>query len=82
MRGPAKYFRLIVLIVTERVLDWKNYYPLHLIYTFMMDLETQFPSTCTVSSIGKSVEGRDIKVGISNNHSTFVIIHVRFEFKS
>ncbi|XP_073961547.1 carboxypeptidase B-like [Choristoneura fumiferana] len=52
----------------KRVLDWKNYYPLHLIYNFMMDLETQFPSTCTVSSIGKSVEGRDIKMlKISNS---------------
>ncbi|XP_063365490.1 carboxypeptidase B-like [Cydia amplana] len=46
----------------KRVLDWKDFYPLHFINDFMIDLEKQYPSTCTVISLGKTAEGRDIKV--------------------
>lgn len=52
----------IVFFFTEKGMDWKDFYPLHVIYNFMDFLEIQFPSTCTVTCIGKSVEGRDIKV--------------------
>ncbi|CAH0588966.1 unnamed protein product [Chrysodeixis includens] len=52
----------------KRYLDWKDFYPLNSVYSFLEDLETSFPSTCTVSVIGKSVEGRDIKMlKISNS---------------
>ncbi|XP_028172435.1 carboxypeptidase B-like [Ostrinia furnacalis] len=55
----------------KRAMDWKDFYPLHVIYNFMDFLEVQFPSTCTVSCIGKSVEGRDIKMlKISNSDAS------------
>ncbi|CAH2093038.1 unnamed protein product [Euphydryas editha] len=50
--------------------DWRDFYPLNVIYNFMDNLEVQYPSSCTVSSIGQSVEGRDIKMlKISNSHA-------------
>lgn len=33
---------------------------------FLDDLEKDFPAICTVSVIGKSVEGRDIKVSVKS----------------
>lgn len=48
--------------VSETVLDWKDFYPLDIIYKFMDTLESEFPARCTVNNIGKTVEGRDIKV--------------------
>ncbi|XP_045774591.1 carboxypeptidase B-like [Maniola jurtina] len=49
-------------------IDWKDYYPLKNIYYFMDSLEVRYPSTCTVSTIGQTVEGRDIKMlKISNS---------------
>ncbi|KAF9418888.1 hypothetical protein HW555_004408 [Spodoptera exigua] len=52
----------------NRSLDWKGFYPLHVVYNFLNNLEKTFPSTCTVSVIGRSVEGRDIKMlKISNS---------------
>lgn len=55
----------------KKAMDWKDFYPLHIIYNFMDYLEVQFPSTCTVSAIGKSVEGRDIKMlKISNSDAS------------
>ena len=44
-------------------MDWKDFHKLNVIYKFMDDLEADFPSRCTTSIIGKSVEGLDIKVG-------------------
>ncbi|KAJ8712400.1 hypothetical protein PYW07_005242 [Mythimna separata] len=53
---------------TKRTLDWKDFYPLHVVYNFMTLLETTYPSTCTVSVIGKTAEGRDIRMlKISNS---------------
>lgn len=43
-------------------MDWKDFYPLEKIYRFIDSLEVQFPSTCTSTAIGRTVEGRDIKV--------------------
>lgn len=43
-------------------MNWKKFHKLNVIYAFMDDLERDFPAICTVSVIGKSVEGRDIKV--------------------
>uniref|UniRef100_A0A2H1WSE0 SFRICE_031639 n=1 Tax=Spodoptera frugiperda TaxID=7108 RepID=A0A2H1WSE0_SPOFR len=52
----------------DRTLDWRDFYPLHVVYSFLNDLEKEFPSTCTVSVIGRTVEGRDIKMlKISNS---------------
>lgn len=51
-------------------MNWKRYHRLNVIYSFLEDLERDFPAICTVSVIGKSVEGRSIKV-ISN----FIIIN-------
>ncbi|KAJ8715139.1 hypothetical protein PYW08_005120 [Mythimna loreyi] len=54
--------------IKQRELDWKDFYPLHVIYQFMSVLETTYPSTCTVSVIGKTAEGRDIRMlKISNS---------------
>ena len=43
-------------------MDWKKYHRLNVIYSFIDELEKDFPAICTVSVIGKSVQGRDIKV--------------------
>jgi hypothetical protein len=43
-------------------MDWKKYHRLNVIYAFFDELEKDYPAICTVSVIGKSVEGRDIKV--------------------
>ena len=57
---PSLLFCLLLFL--ESVPDWKDFYPLNIIYNFIDNLEVQYPSTCTVSSIGQTVEGRDIKV--------------------
>ncbi|CAG9564626.1 unnamed protein product [Danaus chrysippus] len=52
----------------RREMDWKDFYPLEKIYRFIDSLEVQFPSTCTSTAIGRTVEGRDIKMlKISNS---------------
>ncbi|RVE49837.1 hypothetical protein evm_005567 [Chilo suppressalis] len=52
-------------------MDWDNYHRLDVIHTFMDDLERDYPSICTSGSIGKSVEGRDLKIlKISNSDAT------------
>lgn len=43
-------------------MDWKDYYPLDIINQWMYELERMYPATCTVSAIGKSVEGRTLLV--------------------
>lgn len=64
--GLIFFIRLIILSYytqfLELFMDWKDYHPLHIVYNFMDNLEVRYPSTCTVIVIGKSVEGRDIKV--------------------
>ncbi|XP_059052554.1 carboxypeptidase B-like [Achroia grisella] len=55
----------------KRSMDWKDYYPLDIIYSFLDALERIYPSTCTITIIGKSVEGRDIKMlKISNSNAS------------
>ncbi|XP_026321173.1 carboxypeptidase B-like [Hyposmocoma kahamanoa] len=50
------------------ILDWKDFYPLNIIYQWMDELERLYPATCTVCSIGRTVEGRQIKMlKISNS---------------
>ncbi|KOB73603.1 Molting carboxypeptidase A [Operophtera brumata] len=43
-------------------MNWKKYHRLRVIYAYIDDLERDYPAICTVTVIGKSVEGRDIKV--------------------
>ncbi|KAG6445097.1 hypothetical protein O3G_MSEX003748 [Manduca sexta] len=51
-----------------KLMDWKKYHRLNVIYSFLDELERDYPAICTVSIIGKSVEGRDIKMlKISNS---------------
>ncbi|KAJ0174575.1 hypothetical protein K1T71_009683 [Dendrolimus kikuchii] len=45
-----------------RIMDWKNYYRLDIIYAFMDQLTSEYPYLCSVQVIGKSVEGRDIRL--------------------
>ncbi|XP_041982515.1 uncharacterized protein LOC121735680 [Aricia agestis] len=53
------------------LMNWKRFHKLHVIYSFMDNLERDFPSLCSVYSIGKSVDGRDIKMlKISNSDTT------------
>ncbi|XP_022823021.1 carboxypeptidase B-like isoform X1 [Spodoptera litura] len=68
-RSPlATRLRCPITLFADRSLDWRDFYPLHVVYAFLNDLEKAFPSTCTVSVIGRSVEGRDIKMlKISNS---------------
>ncbi|KAM3965856.1 carboxypeptidase B [Aphomia sociella] len=51
-----------------KLMDWKRYHRLNIIYDFIDELERDYPAICTVTVIGKSVEGRDIKMlTISNS---------------
>ncbi|CAG4956773.1 unnamed protein product [Parnassius apollo] len=43
-------------------MDWKNYHRLNVIYDFMDNLARECPSLCTVCTIGRTVEGRDIRL--------------------
>ncbi|XP_062530636.1 uncharacterized protein LOC101735349 [Bombyx mori] len=43
-------------------MDWHNYHRLHVIYAFMENLSHEYPYLCSVAVIGKSAEGRDIKI--------------------
>lgn len=45
-------------------MDWKSYHRLEVIYAFMDDLAALYPYLCSVSVIGKSVEGRDLRVTV------------------
>ncbi|CAH0694678.1 unnamed protein product [Spodoptera exigua] len=50
-------------------MDWQNYHQLETIYAFMDNLADEYPYLCEVSVIGKSYEGRDIKMlKISNGN--------------
>ncbi|CAB3230887.1 unnamed protein product [Arctia plantaginis] len=71
VRSPdSKRNRIQLPIGNSRVLDWTDFYPLPTIYNFLDELEKTFPSTCTVSIIGKTVEGLDIKLlKISNSNA-------------
>ncbi|KAL0871311.1 hypothetical protein ABMA27_005056 [Loxostege sticticalis] len=52
-------------------MDWNDYHTLDVIHNFLDDLEYDYPSICTAGSIGKSLEGRDLKmIKISNSETT------------
>lgn len=48
-------------------MDWNNYHRLDVIHSFIEDLENKYPSVCTSGSIGKSLEGRDLKVNMNKD---------------
>ncbi|KAM3965859.1 carboxypeptidase B-like [Aphomia sociella] len=53
----------------RRNMDWKNYHRLDVIYAFLYNLTVDYPYLCSVNVIGKSAEGRDIKMlKISNGN--------------
>ncbi|XP_011198323.2 carboxypeptidase B [Bactrocera dorsalis] len=47
---------------TSSGIDWKDYHDLETIYAFMREIRQKFPKICRLYSIGKSAEGRDLKV--------------------
>nr|XP_013189735.1 unnamed protein product [Amyelois transitella] len=56
-------------VTARRAMDWKNYHRLDVIYAFLDSLVEEYPYLCTVSVIGKSAEGRDIRMlKISNGN--------------
>ncbi|KAL4711484.1 hypothetical protein ACJJTC_000500 [Scirpophaga incertulas] len=58
-------------MVKVKFMDWKKYHRLQVVYAFIEDLEKDYPAICTVNVIGKSVEGRDIKMlKISNSNAS------------
>ncbi|KAL4711543.1 hypothetical protein ACJJTC_000559 [Scirpophaga incertulas] len=72
VRSPVKATPMIRRLSPpiNKGLDFKDFYPLQTIYDFLDSLEFQLPSTCSVIVIGKSVEGRDIKMfKISNSNA-------------
>lgn len=46
----------------EDKMNWNNYQRLGIIHDFIDKLEYDYPSICTTGIIGKSLEGRDLKV--------------------
>lgn len=50
--------------VSEIRMDWKNYHRLHTIYEFMDELAADYPYLCSVTVIGQTAEGRELKVHI------------------
>ncbi|XP_026321189.1 carboxypeptidase B-like isoform X1 [Hyposmocoma kahamanoa] len=51
-------------------MDWNNYHRLNVIHHFLDDLESTYPSLCSVGVVGCSNEGRDLKIiKISNSDS-------------
>ncbi|KPJ18701.1 Carboxypeptidase B [Papilio machaon] len=83
-KSPRKSGRRLNGSPDGRGMDWTDYHPLNVIYKYLVDLEAQCPSTCTLSVIGTSVEGRDImllKISNSNASNTGVwldgTIHAR-----
>ncbi|KAJ0174574.1 hypothetical protein K1T71_009682 [Dendrolimus kikuchii] len=75
--GPPYRVKSPSLIVNRHkspskgIMDWKDFYPLETINKFLDSLEKHFPSICTVSVMGTSVEGRDIKLlKISNSDAS------------
>ncbi|XP_053949939.1 carboxypeptidase B [Anastrepha ludens] len=43
-------------------MHWKDYHDLETIYAFMREIRGKFPNICRLYSIGKTAEGRDLKV--------------------
>ncbi|XP_060804967.1 carboxypeptidase B-like [Amyelois transitella] len=52
-------------------MNWNNYHRLDVIHSLLDDLEYDYPSICTSGIIGKSLEGRDLKIlKISNSDAS------------
>ncbi|EDW82394.2 uncharacterized protein Dwil_GK25782, isoform B [Drosophila willistoni] len=47
---------------TGSTMHWKDYHDLETIYGFMREIRTKFPNIARLYTIGKTVEGRDLKV--------------------
>ncbi|XP_046802081.1 carboxypeptidase B [Lucilia cuprina] len=43
-------------------IHWKDYHDLDVIYSFMREIRGKFPNICRLYTIGKTAEGRDLKV--------------------
>ncbi|XP_013105808.2 carboxypeptidase B isoform X3 [Stomoxys calcitrans] len=43
-------------------IHWKDYHDLDTIYAFMREIRGKFPNICRLYTIGKTAEGRDLKV--------------------
>ncbi|XP_037936217.1 carboxypeptidase B isoform X2 [Teleopsis dalmanni] len=43
-------------------MNWKDYQDLDVIYAFMREIRGKFPNICRLYTIGKTTEGRDLKV--------------------
>ncbi|XP_075157472.1 carboxypeptidase B isoform X1 [Haematobia irritans] len=53
-------------------IHWKDYHDLETIYAFMREIRGKFPNICRLYTIGKTAEGRDLKVlRISENPKTY-----------
>ncbi|XP_041982243.1 carboxypeptidase B-like [Aricia agestis] len=70
VRCPTPVLRPTNVFSSNRAMDWKDFHSLTVIYNAMETLEAKYPSICTVSNIGKSVEGRDIKMLRITNSDT------------
>lgn len=61
-------------------MDWKNFYRLNDIYSWLVDLSEANPSEVSLESIGKSHENRDVmavKVILKGSKKRFVRISLR-----
>uniref|UniRef100_A0A0A1WX49 Carboxypeptidase A4 n=1 Tax=Zeugodacus cucurbitae TaxID=28588 RepID=A0A0A1WX49_ZEUCU len=47
---------------TRSGMHWRDYQDLQVIYAFMREIRTKFPNICRLYSIGKTAEGRDLRV--------------------
>ncbi|XP_013105806.2 carboxypeptidase B isoform X1 [Stomoxys calcitrans] len=53
-------------------IHWKDYHDLDTIYAFMREIRGKFPNICRLYTIGKTAEGRDLKVlRISENPKNY-----------
>ncbi|CAH1639214.1 unnamed protein product [Spodoptera littoralis] len=69
----SKTFKRSSTVGDHKKMDWQSYHRLDTIYEFMDNLAIEYPYLCSVSVIGKSSEGRDIKMlKISNGNSNNV----------
>ncbi|KAJ8712399.1 hypothetical protein PYW07_005241 [Mythimna separata] len=65
-------------------MDWNNYHTLDTIYAFLDSLQAEYPYLCSVQVIGRSAEGREMKMliisnGVKTNHGVWMdgAIHAR-----
>lgn len=58
-------------------MTWKQYHRLEDIYGFMDYLSKTYPSIISVQDIGKSYEGRNIKVRLSLLTSDWILVFIQ-----